>query len=267
MNVRKLVTQGFVPILLLSGVAGTNCLNASLVFDGVASGKGAGIGGSNVILTIQHTGTESGCVSFTGTTSIVGSAACTAGYSGTTGITGGDEKTGSSQTQTQLISSTGVVSAQSLVVILNINQPAGGPVVINNVSLSIFSPTGVVLYNSGNLVGAPVSIDSSAQGQGNLGFAFVLDPNTTNFATVNSFICSAASANCGTFNAANANNRFGLAATLSNASGSNEVLSIADFTGVTIAAPEPLTVFTSIGGLALLAFASRFRRTRRNTTI
>src|SRR6476660_5989300 len=125
-------------VVLLTAIIFAGSANASLVFDGVATGKGAGIGSSNVVLTIQKTGTEAGCVGWSGTVDVIGSAACPAGLS--PAIAGGDEKTGSSQTQTRLVSATGVQSGSSLVVILNVGEPAGNLFTAENIMLTIYSP-------------------------------------------------------------------------------------------------------------------------------
>ena len=174
-------------------------------------------------------------------------------------------KTGSSQTQTRLVSATGVQSGSSLVVILNVGEPAGNLFTAENLTLTIYNSAGSVLFTSGNMFqagtppGGGITIDSSFQGQGNLGFGFMLDPAQA--ALANQYLCTnALAAGCATFaNAANANNRLGLAAVLTNVAGSNETLSIADFSHVDIATPEPLTFVTAAAGLALLGLFRRFR--------
>jgi len=249
-------------VLILGGLT-VNPAHASLVFDGVASGKGAGIGTSNVVLTIQNTPTEQGCVGWNGTSSVVGSTVCQGGL--TPSIIGGDEKTGASQTQTQTVTAAGVQSGSSMVVILNVSEPGGTLFTIENLSLTIYSPTGTILFNSGNLTGAGVApgggitVNSSFQGQGNLGFAFAL--NSAEAAAASPFLCtSALIPGCaGIANVLNANNRIGLTALLANTQGGNETFSVADFANVSVAAPEPLTLLTMAGGLALLAFSRRFR--------
>jgi hypothetical protein len=250
-------------VALLYGVVGVSPAKASLVYDGVATGKGAGIGGSNVVLTIQKNPTESGCVGWNGTADVIGSGACPGGLS--PGIAGGNEKTGSSQTQTQLVSTTGVTSGSSLVVILNVGEPAGNLFTAENISLTIYAPNGTVLYNSGNMFqagtppGGGVTINSSFQGQGNLGFAFVLD--SAQAAAASQFLCTNASVTgcAGLASASNANNRIGLAAVLTNVAGSNETFSVADFANVAITTPEPLTFVTAAAGLALIGLFRRFR--------
>ncbi len=241
---------------------------ASLLFDGVATGKGGGIGGSNIVLTIQQNPTETGCVGWNGAADLIGSSACPGLLS--PAITGGNEKTGSSQTQTRLVSATGVTSGGNLVVVLNVGEPAGNLFTVENLSLTIYSPTGLVLFNSGNMFqagtppGGGVTINSSLQGQGNLGFAFILDP--VQAAAASQWLCtSPLAAGCaGLANASNANNRIGLAALLTNVAGSNETFFVADVANVAIDTPEPLTFATGAAGLALLGLFGRLRA-RRST--
>ena len=250
----KYLIRSLVPILLLTGAITSNSAYGSLVFEGPASGKGAGIGASNIVLTIQAKPSEQGCVSWDGTADVIGSGACPGGLS--PAITGGDEKTGSSQTQTRTVGVSGVLSASSLVIIMNLNIPgSGGGIMINNVSLTIFSPTGSVLFNSGDVTGSPVTVSSLTGGQGNLGIAFQLD--STEAAAANPFICTSG-VGC---SAANANNRFGLAASLSNTAGANDDLAIADTSVVTVI-PEPGTIVTFGAGLLALGIARWLRRAR-----
>jgi hypothetical protein len=238
-----------------------NPVYASLITSGIATGVGAGIGSSNIILTIQNTPTEQGCVGWSGVANVVGSAACPGGLS--PAIVGGNEKTGNSQTQTQLVSGTGALSGQSLVVILNMSEPAGTLFTIGNLSLTIYSPAGAVLYNSGNLFGASVTENSSLQSQGTLGFGFLLD--SVQATAISPFICTNAliTGCAGIANAANANNRIGLATLLTNTAGGNETFYVADKSNVAIAPftaiPEPVAYLTIGTGLAFLGLISRLR--------
>jgi hypothetical protein len=255
-------------VVLLYALMFASSAKASLVYDGVANGKGAGIGAANIVLTIQKNPTETGCVGWSGSADVIGSGACPGGLS--PAITGGDEKTGSSQTQTRLVSDTGVTSGSNLVVILNVSEPGGNPFTAENISLTIYSPTGLVLFNSGNMFqagtppGGGVTINSSLQGQGNLGFAFILD--SVQAAAASQWLCTnALAAGCvGLANASNANNRIGLAGVVGNVAGGNETFSVADFSAVDIIAPEPLTFVTAAAGLALLGLFRRFRGARRS---
>src|SRR6266704_6904393 len=133
------------PLVLVLGAVVVNPVYASLITSGIATGKGAGIGSANVILTIQQNPTEQGCVGWNGSADVIGSAACPGGLS--PAIAGGNEKTGSSQTQTRSVSSTGVQSGQNLVVILNVGEAAENLFTIENLSLTIYGPTGTVFYN------------------------------------------------------------------------------------------------------------------------
>jgi len=255
-----------IPILLLGGTIFSNSAYGSLVFSGVASGKGAGIGASNVVLGVQANPTEQGCVAWNGTASAVGSGACpdqfqTLNAANTNiflspDITGGNEKKGSSFTQAVTVAGSGVLTGSSLAVIVNVTKPASGAVTISNVSLTIFDPNGVVLFNSGNMTGVPFVISNSLGGGGTLGFALQLDP--TEAALANQFICTSAPG-C---SASNANNHFGLAAFLSGTSGSHDEFSIADTANVAITTPEPWTLMTIGGGLLFLGLLPRSRRAR-----
>jgi hypothetical protein len=271
------LTRSWALSALLFGALSAHSAYASLVFTGVATGSGAGIGTSNVVMTIQNSGTEQGCVGWSGTVNVVGSTACSVVEAATvaqysTGlspaITGGNEKTGSSQTQTRTVTQAGVLTGQSLAVILNVSEPGGTLFTVENLSLTVYSPTGTVLFTSGNLFGAGVppgggiTINSSFQGQGNLGFAFLLDFNQV--VAINPFICTnALLPGCGSLSAAqlaaNAGNRLGLASILTNTQGGNETFSIADTGNLAIVTPEPVTLLTMAGGLILFAVSRRFR--------
>jgi hypothetical protein len=234
------------PLLLFFGAAVVNPVHASLKFSGIANGQGAGIGTSNIVLTIQNNPTEQGCVSWSGTADVIGFAACPLGLS--PAIIGGNEKTGVSQTQTRLVSATGVQSGQSLVVVMSISEPAGNLFTIENLSLTIYSPTGVQLYNTGNLVGAGippgggVTENSSLLTIGNLGFGFLLD--SAQAAAISPWICTNAlvSGCAGIANPANALNRIGLAALLTNVGSGNETFSVADTSNVGITAIDTLDI-------------------------
>ena len=225
---------------MLSALGSSNRASASLVFAGLVPGGGAGIGTSNVVLTVHGpNGAESGCVGWSSTGNVIGSAACpTANPT----IPGGDEQTGSSQTQTRSVTETGVTNAEYLFVIFNANEPSGDAITVENLVLTIYDAGGALLFTSGDLLNRPTVIDPSNQGQGNLGFGFAFD--ATQAAAAQQYITCGG---CGT-------NRFGLAALLSDNQGSNEVFSIAMIT------PEPYTFLTVAGGLiALGLFCRRFR--------
>src|SRR5690242_8310436 len=56
-------------------------LHASLVFQGLVTFRGTGLGTMPTILTLQNNGTESGCVATIGGVDVIGSAACAGGVS------------------------------------------------------------------------------------------------------------------------------------------------------------------------------------------
>ncbi len=259
---RKFFLARVVPVIFLLGAVNANLAWGSLVFEGVLSGKGAGIGASNIVLTIQNNPNEQGCVGWNGTKDVLGSAACPSGLNPP--IIGGDEKKAPSQTQTQTVAGTGLQGGSSLTVILNIQEPAGGSITVENISLTVYSPTGTVLYNTGNMFDAGTPPGGGVFVLNSLGFGFVLD--ATQAAAISPFICtSATAAGCGgagVAKAANANNRLGLAGLLGGTSGGNETFSIADGANVLVV-PEPITMLTFGGGLALLALSGRLRGTPR----
>ena len=229
--------RGILPLLLLSAVSSVNSARASLVFQGALAGNGGGVGNANNILDVQgpNTGIESGCVSWNGSANVTGAGTCPAG----SGIAGGDEK---NPTTTRTILETGVTSSYTLVVVMNPSEPGQDSIQLENLVLTIYNAAGGLLWTSGNLTGAPIFFSSSDPGTGNFGFGFILD--ATQAAASAGFI------NCATC----ATNRFGLAASLTLATGSAEQFSIINIT------PEPVTLVTFAGGLAALALRRRYRR-------
>jgi hypothetical protein len=229
--------RGILPLLLLSAVSSANSARASLVFQGPIAGSGGGVGSSNVILDVQNTPSESGCVSWSASGNVTGAGTCPAG----SGIAGGDEK---GQTTTRTVLETGVTGSQFLTVVMNPAEPGGigNSLQVENLVLTIYNAAGTLLWTSGNLTGAPIFFASTDPGAGSLGFGFTLD--ATQAAASAGFI------NCPTC----ATNRFGLAASLTLSAGSPEVFSIINVT------PEPVTLVTFAGGLAALVLLRRYRR-------
>jgi len=213
--------------VLLSGAVGAVPAYASLIFTGVSTGN---VNSPRSVLVIQNTPTESGCVGWNGTANVIGPSACPGGL--TPAVVGGDEKIGKSQTQTRTVASAGLTSGQSLAVIMDVSEPGGTLLTVVNLSLTVYSSTGVLLYNSGNLVGASgggITIESSSQG--GRAFKFILD--TAQAAAISPFICTSALATgcAGVANTGNSSNRIGVAALLTNTQGGAETFSIADVAG------------------------------------
>jgi hypothetical protein len=213
--------------------------HAGLIFEGPVVSGGAGIGASNVVLTIQNTTTERGCVAWNGTVDVVGSAACPAGFvsSGTTY----DEKVGNSQVQTQTISTLGITDPNYLHVVFNPVEPSGDAIQLENLVLTVYSSTGAALISTDNF-SSPVFLASSDVGQGSLGFGFVL--SASDVLSLSPYLTCPT---CGS-------NRIGLAAWATNSQGGNETFSVIQLT------PEPGTWLTFMGGLVTIGFIRRSRR-------
>jgi hypothetical protein len=193
----------------------------------------AALGAENTILTLQNIGSfsfEAGSVG-----RVVGSA---------TDVISGDVLTGPSQTRTRSLGSLGIGSAADLRVVFKPLEPADAlnqGISLNNLQLSIYSPTGSLLFNSGFF--EPIDFADAMTGAGNSGFVFALDP------------VQAAQAQTA--------NLVGLSAAASNATGSFETFYVAS--AVAIAPiPEPESVALLLVGFAAMRLVLP-RRARERT--
>lgn len=203
---------------------------ASLVFDEPMETTGTGLGTVNTILTVNNSPMESGCVGFDGTADVVGAGACPVG------IAGGDEQTGESQTQTRTMEELGLAGAQQLRIVLNASETGGDAIGLDNLVLTIFGSDGTELFTSGPF--APVVIPETFEGTGTAGFVFRLDE--TQAAAAQPFFA--------------AQNRIGLAASLSATSSGNETFFVADVGG--LVAPGPaVTEIPTMSSLGLVFLA------------
>lgn len=203
--------------------AATNA-DAQLVYLGPQDFGGTGLGAVNTILTIQNNGTESGSVGFDNVTNQT--------------ITG-DAKTGASQTLVRSLDSLGINAASNLRVVFNADEPAGNGINLTNLVLSIFSPTGSLLFESGAF--SPVSFADTFNGIGNAGFVFGLDSKDAALAQSAAF-----SGNYGL-------NLVGLSATATEAAGGPETFFITNVAAV----PEPSTYSMLLLGLLGIGFLRR----------
>jgi len=218
---------------LLAAVAGmlmsvaVSQAQAGLVLVPTETFAGGGIGSVNTILTMQSPGSSSVETAGVGVDALTNLTVVT-----------GDAKTGASQTQVRTLTELGIDAASALRVVFNPNEPGGNSITLTNLVLSIYSPTGSLLFSSGAF--APVSFASTSSGIGNPGFVFGLDA------------ADAAAAQAAAFSGAFGANRVGLTASASSATGGFETLSVAS------AVPEPSS--WAMIGAGLVASASLLRR-------
>jgi hypothetical protein len=214
--------------------------SATLVLQGPQNFQGTGLGAVNTILTIQSPGSSSFEAGAVGRTT--GSA---------TDVISGDAMTGASQTQTRSISSLGVTSAADIRVVFNALEPgneAGQRISLNNLQLSIYSPTGSLLFNSGAFT--PIDFPDTFTGAGNSGFVFALDSTQAGQAQTAAFLGGGFGSNL-----------IGLTAAASDATGGFETFFVASGSGgVTTPIPEPETYALMLAGLGVLSFVARRRR-------
>ena len=234
--------------LTLAGlVTAASTSHAALMSLGEQQFQGTGLGAVNTVLTITSPGNstnETGAVTFNGSTSVAS----------------GDALNGASQTNTPTLGSLGVSSASDLRIVFNAQEPGGtaNSITLDNLVLSIIGQNGTPLFTSTSFTN-PMTFPTTQTGVGNSGVVFALDA------------ADAARAQSLAFGNNFANNRIGLSATASNATGGPESFYALSFgrgtngsaggtgTGVPSASvPEPGTV--ALFGLGLLGFVALRRK-------
>jgi len=164
----------------------------------------------------------------------------------------GDAKTGPDRTLTRSFSSLGIGSAADLRVTFHALEPGNSAKDISliDLQLSLFSPSGALLFKSGEF--APIHFADTTTGAGAAGFIFGLDQIDVLQAQAQGF--------GGNFG----NNLIGLSARVANATGGAETF-YAGHGGAMSPIPEPETYALMLSGLAGLWLARRrFARQRQD---
>ena len=189
--------------------------NAALILIAPENFSGTGLGSVNTILTINSPNNEtveSGSVSFNGNDDV---------------ITGSTALTGASQTLTRTIGSLGLTDASTLRVVFNAVEPGNASsITLTNLVLGIFSSAGTTLFTSGAF--GAITFPDTVTGTGNSGFVFRLDAADTLAAQAAGF--------------GSADNRIGLAAAATSATGGNETFFVAASGSRVVTVPEPATL-------------------------
>jgi len=210
--------------LLVAGAA-----QASLVPSAPIDLNGTGIGAVETVLTIQghhRDGTENGFVAL----NALGEE-----------VVGGDAKKGAFQSQLLSLGSLGLTSAADLRIVFNADEPGGSGITLSDMVLTIYSPTGSVLFNT--LLAAQQVFDTTTPGIGTPDAFFSLDAG------------SALAAQSAAFGGDFGSNLIGLSAGAHGAQGGLESFFIA--TVVAPPVPEPQSYALLLAGLGVVGFVWR----------
>lgn len=211
--------------------------DAQLVLQGQSTATGGGLGSVATVLTLQSpaNGTaESGCIAPSGT------ASC--------GFTNLGVQSGASQTLVRPVSQFPGLTGSSFRLFFNGSEPGNdASLTVNNLVVRLYSSTGTQVFTSQNLP-APINLSDVLNGTGNFGYLFGLSaPDAALFQT-------ALTANAGAV--------IGVGASITNASGGLETISIGVGPGSTSTSvvPEPSTYLLMASGLAGVFLVRRRRR-------
>lgn len=199
--------------------------------------SGTGIGTVATLLTLSSQGnstTETGCVSYNGTTDVLGAVLTSGACTGTSA----DLKTGASQTNTQLLSALGITNSSQFGLLLNATEPGGNGITVNALTATFYNASGTAI-GTAPLVGTPVAFANTQTGVGNSGYLFTLSGGDA------SWFASGV--------------RVGLAASLGDATGGNDTFFLVNAGGLATV-PEPSTYALLATGLVGLVAVARRRR-------
>jgi hypothetical protein len=251
----SLLKKGLVALGLTAAAASSH---AALILDNpqVVDLNGTGLGAVNTVLTIEspaNTSNEAGSVSWNGST---------------TTTTGNVTGNGNAAVQNQAVTlgSNGFTTSANLAadlanlrIIFNAAEPGNGDngITLGNLALTFFSPTGTSLYSTGT-TGAN-NFSATQNGIGKAGYVFKLDGESITAATA-----ALSGANF------SLNDRIGLAASASNATGGPETFFTVRFQngstggggggGAGVPVPEPATLAMLGLGIGALGIARRRKR-------
>jgi hypothetical protein len=243
---------------LLGAVLGLAMMpaKADLIYEGVVTIGGTGLGAVNTILTMTSHGngtSESGKVSWNGTTDVV-TADPTAVQGGGFTPSGTTDMNGINQTIT--VGSTGWTpgSGQGLEIIFNPVEPqnAANSIILNNLVMSIYGATsGTDLFDAPWL-GGPMTFIANDAGTGNSGFGFALNQAETD--ELNAAVLGIG-----------VDDHIGLLAYATDATGGHETFFATVVAHDPDPVPEPGTLTLLAVGLASTWLVSRKRRRNNNT--